>query len=198
MVSRGDRLPLKRRAYPVVVKPANQGSSLGVSMVRREEELQAALVTAGRYGSQILIEEFVAGREMTVGILGDEPLPIVEIRPSQPFFDYTAKYTAGSTDYVVPAPLSHAAADAVQAAGLAAHQALGCRHFSRADIILRDDAIPVVLEVNTIPGFTPTSLLPKAAACANISYGELCEQLVLMAVKSLSCVTGAPAAAYKG
>ena len=189
-VSHGERIFPARFSYPVVVKPTNQGSSLGVSMVRREEELEAALAAAWRYGSKILIEEFVAGREMTVGVLGDEPLPIVEIRPSQPFFDYTAKYTAGSTDYVVPAPLSHRIADDVQAAGLAAHQALGCRHFSRADLILRDDAIPVVLEVNTIPGFTPTSLLPKAAACAKISYGELCEQLVLMAVKSLSCVEG--------
>ncbi len=168
-------------SYPLVVKPTDQGSSLGVSIVRSEEELPAAIAAAGRYGSRILIEEFIPGRELTVGILGDEPLPIVEIRPSQPFFDFTAKYTAGATEYLVPAPLPSATAQRVQAAGLAAHRALGCRHLSRADLILRQDQEPVLLEVNTIPGFTPTSLLPKAAACANISYDELCEQSVMMA-----------------
>ena len=172
---------LTRCSYPLVVKPTNQGSSLGVSMVGSPEELQAAIVAAGRYGPRILIEEFIPGRELTVGILGDEPLPIVEIRPTQPFFDFTAKYTAGATEYLVPAPLPSETAHRVQAAGLAAHRALGCRHLSRADLILRGDQEPVLLEVNTIPGFTPTSLLPKAAGVANVSYDELCEQLVMMA-----------------
>ena len=167
--------------YPVVVKPANQGSSLGVSIVQRERELSDAFASAGRYGPLVLMEEFVAGREVTVGVLGEEPLPIVEIRPRQPFFDYTAKYTLGATTYIVPAPLPTATIRSVQAMGLAAHRALGCRHFSRADIILNREYAPVLLEVNTIPGFTPTSLLPKAAACLGISYESLCEQLVLMA-----------------
>ncbi|MBI2496155.1 MAG: D-alanine--D-alanine ligase [Candidatus Omnitrophica bacterium] len=169
------------RAYPLVVKPTNQGSSLGVSIVRREEELEPAMVAAGRYGDRVLIEEFVAGRELTVGVLGEEPLPVVEIRPSQPFFNYAAKYTMGATEYVVPAVLPPATAQMAQAAGLAAHQALGCRHLSRTDMILNRDDVPVILEVNTIPGFTPTSLLPKAAACIEISYEELCERLVMMA-----------------
>ena len=171
--------------YPLMVKPIGQGSSLGVSLVPTSSELPAALAAAAPYGSQVLIEEFVAGRELTVGILGDEPLPVIEIRPkAQPFFNYTAKYIAGMTDYLVPAPLSDAVARRVQQAGLAAHHALGCRHLSRADLILSHDHVPVILEVNTIPGFTPTSLLPKAAACIQLSYDELCERLVLMAVAS--------------
>ena len=169
---------------PLVVKPPDQGSSLGVSIVRREEELAQALAHAGQYGPHVLIEEFVSGREMTVGVLGDDPLPIVEIRPTQPFFDFTAKYTVGMTEYVVPAPLAPDAAQRVQAAGLVAHRALGCRHLSRTDMIVRHDGVPVVLEVNTIPGFTPTSLVPKAAACLHIAYEELCERLALMAVQS--------------
>ena len=170
-----------RCAYPLVVKPVNQGSSLGVSIVQQAAQLPAALAEAGRYGPTVLVEEFVAGREVTVGVFGEEPLPVVEIRPTHPFFDYTAKYTPGCTEYLVPAPLPPETAALVQAAGLAAHRALGCRHLSRTDCILRPDGVPVVLEVNTIPGLTPTSLLPKAAACVHLSYDELCEQLVLMA-----------------
>ena len=167
--------------YPIVVKPTAQGSSVGISIVRRPDELAPALREAGQYGSPVLIEEFIEGREVTAGIVGEEPLPVIEIRPHQPFFDYTAKYTAGQTDYLVPAPLDADTAKAVQEAGLRAHQVLGCRHLSRSDFILTREQVPVLLELNTIPGFTPTSLVPKAAACVGISYDELCEQLVLMA-----------------
>jgi len=169
--------------YPMVVKPTDQGSSIGVSVVRAEQDLPDALKAAGRYSAQMLIEQFVQGREVTVGILGAMPLPVVEIRPHQPFFDFTAKYTVGMTDYLVPAPLEPDLAARVQAAGLAAHRALGCRHLSRTDLILTRDGVPVVLEVNTIPGFTPTSLLPKAAAYIQISYDEICEQLIAMALQ---------------
>jgi D-alanine-D-alanine ligase len=175
-----------RFSYPVVVKPTSQGSSLGVSIVRQPQDLAAAVNEAARYGSRVLIETFVPGREVTVGVFGEVPLPIVEIRPHHPFFDYTAKYTAGATEYVVPALIDPSVARVVQEAGLAAHHALGCRHLSRADFILRDDDVPVLLEVNTIPGFTPTSLLPKAAACIGLSYEELCEHLVIMAAQSAS------------
>ena len=175
------RATLRGFTYPLVVKPVNQGSSIGVSIVRGEADLPSALDTAGRYGSQVLIEEFIRGREVTVGVLGDDPLPVVEIRPSHPFFDFSAKYTVGATEYLVPAPLESDVAQAAQEAGLTAHRALGCRHLSRTDIILASDNIPVVLEVNTIPGFTPTSLIPKAAACIHLSYDALCEKLVMMA-----------------
>lgn len=167
--------------YPIVVKPISQGSSLGVSLVRCEAELGPAIASAGQYGSQVLLEEFVQGREVTVGVLGDMTLPVIEIRPHQAFFDFTAKYTPGATDYLVPAPLTPRVAERIQAAGWKAHCAIGCRHLSRADFILRDDGTPVILEINTIPGFTPTSLLPKAAACIGLSYDELCEQVVIMA-----------------
>ena len=174
-------LGLESLSYPLVVKPLNQGSSLGVTVVRNAAELPTALAVAGQYGAQVLVEEFVPGRELTVGILGEEPLPIVEIRPSHPFFDFAAKYTTGLTEYVVPAPLAPETAHTVQAAALAAHRALGCRHLSRADLILGRGDVPVLLEVNTIPGFTPTSLLPKAAAGVGLSYEDVCEQLVMMA-----------------
>jgi D-alanine--D-alanine ligase len=183
LLDRADRRPpaLSGWSYPLVVKPTNQGSSLGVSLVPARAGLGRAIGLAGRYDSRILIEECVAGRELTVGVLGEEPLPVVEIRPHQPFFDYTAKYTAGRTEYLVPAALAPAIAARVQAAGLSAHRALGCRHLSRTDLILTRREEPVILEVNTIPGFTPTSLLPKAAAAAGCAYDEVCERLVMMA-----------------
>lgn len=188
----GRRLPMPEGfSCPVVVKPVSQGSSVGVSIVQRPEEWDAAVASAAPYGPRILVEEFIRGRELTVGVLGEEPLPIVEIRSSHPFFDYTAKYTAGLTDYLVPATLEPRVASAVQAAGLAAHRALGCRHLSRTDLILDSQDRPVILEVNTIPGFTPTSLLPKAAACLRLSYEEVCERLVLMAVHSHESITTA-------
>ena len=172
--------------FPVVVKPTNQGSSIGVSIASDRDGFLKAVEEAGRYDSRVLVEEFVRGREVTVGILGSRALPIVEIQSSHPFFDYTAKYTPGQTTYRVPAPLEPSVTRRVQACGLRAHRALGCRHFSRVDLILDEHDRPVVLEVNTIPGFTATSLLPKAAACIGMSYDELCEQLVIMAWQSRS------------
>ena len=167
--------------FPLVVKPSAQGSSIGVSRVNSPEELPRALQEAGRHGSTILIEEYVSGRELTVGVVGERTLPVVEVIPKRPFFDFTAKYTTGMTEYRVPAALEPRIAERVQDAGRRAHEALGCRHFSRTDLILTEANVPVVLEVNTIPGFTPTSLLPKAAACLGMSYDELCEQIVRMA-----------------
>lgn len=179
---------ITRLGFPVVVKPTNQGSSIGVSLAVNHGQLQDAIAEAARYDARILIEEFVRGRELTVGMVGQEALPLVEIKPGEPFFDYTAKYTPGRTAYLVPAPLDERLTRQVQAAGRRAHEALGCRHFSRADLIMRDDGEPVVLEVNTIPGLTATSLLPKAAACAGLSYDELCEQLILMAISPQTTV----------
>lgn len=168
-------------AYPLVVKPARQGSSLGVSIVEQPGALSRAVALAGEYGAVVILEEWIAGRELTVGILGDSPLPVIEICPRQRFFNYAAKYTPGMTEYHVPAPLPAEVAARIQAIGYAAHQALGCRHLSRADLMLSRDGAPFLLEVNTIPGFTPTSLLPKASASLGISYDKLCERLVLMA-----------------
>lgn len=172
--------------YPLVVKPSDQGSSIGVSFIKTFSEFAAAVKAAGQFSAQILVEAFISGREMTVGILGDKALPVIEIKPHQSFFDFTAKYTSGATDYLVPAPITPQEAQKLQQAALRAHQVLGCRHMSRSDFILRDDGTPVILEVNTIPGFTKTSLLPKAAAQIGISYDVLCEQLAQMAIVPFS------------
>ena len=171
-------------AYPLIVKPFNQGSSIGVSKVMRPAGLGAALEQARQYSATVIVEAYIAGREVTVSVLGGRALPVVEIVPSRALFDYAAKYTSGLTAYHVPAVFERSVFRAVQEAGRRAHEAIGCRHFSRADMILSHAQVPVVLEVNTIPGFTPTSLLPKAAAAVGISYEALCEQLVVMAYKS--------------
>jgi D-alanine-D-alanine ligase len=178
------RLAVESWPMPFVIKPVDSGSSFGVSLVCRMDDVEPALQLAAQFGRQAIIEAFVAGREITVGILGEEPLPVIEIRPRHAFFDFAAKYTPGETDYLVPAPLPTAMARAAQHAALEAHHALGCRHLSRADFILDAHGVPVLLEVNTIPGFTPTSLLPKAAACAGMTYEDVCERLVVMAQHS--------------
>ena len=171
--------------FPVVVKPTNQGSSIGVTIARGPGALGEAVTKAAAFDSRILLEAFVRGRELTVGIVEEQPLPVVEIQPRHPFFDYAAKYTPGETRYVVPAELEEGIRRRVQQDALRAHQALGCRDVSRVDLILNESGEPVILEVNTIPGFTATSLLPKAAACVDISYDELCERLLVMACRRL-------------
>ncbi|MBI3325042.1 MAG: D-alanine--D-alanine ligase [Candidatus Omnitrophica bacterium] len=187
----------KELGFPLVVKPTNQGSSIGVSIVRRAGELREAVAAARRFDSRVLIEEWIQGRELTVGVLGSEPLPIVEIRPASGFFDFQAKYTPGQTEYLVPATLDQDVARRVQAAGLLAHQALGCRHFSRTDLILTPDLRAVVLEVNTIPGLTATSLLPKAARCVGIAYDELCDRMVSMALESVEKTSAVESGTWK-
>lgn len=168
---------------PVVIKPTNQGSSIGVSIVTEASQLAPALEDAFRYDTHVLIDAFIRGRELTVGIVGEEALPVIEIRPTHAFFDYAAKYTPGETAYLVPAPISSELTAQAQQAARRAHQALGCRHFSRVDLIADDEGGPVVLEVNTIPGMTAMSLLPKAAACRGLSYDALCERLLVMAIE---------------
>ena len=191
-------LAIRGFQMPVVVKPTNQGSSIGVSIVTESAQLAPALEEAFRYDAHVLVEAFVRGRELTVGIVGDEVLPVIEVRPKHAFFDYAAKYTPGQTEYLVPAPISPALAAQAQHAARRAHQALGCRHFSRVDLIAADDGVPVVLEVNTIPGMTAMSLLPKAAACRRQSYDELCEQIVLMACADARRRSPAGVASHRG
>jgi D-alanine-D-alanine ligase len=166
---------------PVFVKPARQGSSVGAHRVFQESEIDPALEDAFQYDELVLIEEFIEGRELTVGFVGDDPLPIVEIKPLDGWYDYTNKYTKGKTEYIAPADLPAAPARAVQFAARRAHRALGCRHLSRVDVLLGRDGLPQVIEVNTIPGFTETSLLPKAAQAAGISFEQLCLRLVELA-----------------
>ncbi len=168
---------------PLVIKPAASGSSLGVSIVTRKADVPAALAEAGRHRGATLAEKFIAGREVTVGILGPEALPVVELVPRRGFYDYEAKYSDGAgTEYLCPAPLEAGTAQAVQAEALAAHRALGCRGFSRVDMRLSEAGRPYVLEVNTIPGFTSHSLLPKAAAARGITFTQLVESIAEMAL----------------
>lgn len=168
---------------PVVVKPAAQGSSIGVTIVDKKKNLEEAIEKASKFGEEVLVEKFVEGKEITVGILDDRPLPVVQIVPKRQFYDDIAKYTAGMTEYLVPAPIPQSTSDSARAAGLKAHKAIGCRSFSRVDMILNKDGQPVILEVNTIPGMTKLSLLPKAARAEGIDFAELCEKMLESAFK---------------
>jgi len=158
---------------PMVIKAPRQGSSVGVHLVHTVEDIAPALADCFLHGEEVLVEELVQGRELTIGILGKEALPVVEIKPRTGFYDYTNKYTKGATDYLVPAPLSVAETEAVQSVALAANEALGLKVYCRVDVLLPPSG-PTVLEINTIPGMTETSLLPKAAAASGLDFVSLC------------------------
>lgn len=168
-------------SFPLVIKPARHGSSIGLSIVDKMVQLNQALDLAFGFDEKILVEEFIAGREVTVGILDEKALPVIEIIPKRRFFDYTAKYKAGMTRYRVPARLKKDLAEKIQNTALSAHRLLGCSGCSRVDMILSKDQIPFVLEVNTIPGLTETSLLPKAARRVGIGFTQLCLKLIELA-----------------
>ncbi|MCE5324153.1 D-alanine--D-alanine ligase [bacterium] len=171
---------VEKMGYPVIVKPSRQGSTIGMTKVISPKELNNAINQAVSYDSQIIVEKFVEGTELTVGVLGNnEPfaLPVVEIVPAKGFYDYEAKYTPGATEEIVPARISAEASAKAQEIALLAHKSLGCRGVSRTDIIMNADGMHV-LEVNTIPGMTPTSLLPQAASAAGISFVRLLDMLI--------------------
>jgi D-alanine-D-alanine ligase len=168
---------------PVVVKPVRQGSSVGLQFVERVADWSESLREAFRYDSQLLAEEKIIGRETTVGILSDNALPIVEVQPKSGSYDYRNKYTAGNTDYFCPADFDAEVTRAIQEAALGAFRAIGGRDYARVDVMVRASGEPVVLEVNTLPGMTETSLLPKAAAAAGINYAELCQKMVDLALQ---------------
>ncbi len=168
---------------PVVVKPVRQGSSVGLQFVERVADWSASLREAFRYDSQLLAEEKIIGRETTVGILADEALPIVEVRPKSGGYDYRNKYTAGNTDYFCPAEFDAATTRAIQEAALGAFRAIGGRDYARVDVMVRTTGEPIVLEVNTLPGMTETSLLPKAAAAGGMNYAQLCQKIIDLALQ---------------
>jgi D-alanine-D-alanine ligase len=170
-------------ALPIVIKAPREGSSVGVYIIRKPEELAPALAEARKFGDELLVEEFVSGRELTVGVVGDRALPVIEIRARKDFYNFDNKYpflnpNAPGADHFCPAPIDPELTALVQRTALEAHRALGLEVYSRVDILLTADGRPVVLEVNTIPGMTPVSLLPEAAAAAGISYPELCRQII--------------------
>jgi D-alanine-D-alanine ligase len=168
---------------PVVLKPVRQGSSVGLQFVERVDDWKEALAEAFRYDSEVLMEEKIEGRETTVGILDRAALPVVEVRPKQGGYDYRNKYTSGATEYFCPAPFPVDVIERIQAAGLGAFAAIGGRDYGRIDVMVCPDGGPVVLEVNTLPGMTETSLLPKAAAAAGISFSDLCQRMVDIAMQ---------------
>jgi D-alanine-D-alanine ligase len=184
-VSNGPCLP--SFPAPFVVKPPREGSSVGVHIVHNQEDAAAAIADAATFGNDILIEEFISGKELTVGILNDVPLPIVHIAPPDGVYDMASKYPwlsgAKGSEYFCPADLDLETTMAVQAAALAAHRALGVEIYSRVDVLLDSQNRPYVLEANTIPGMTETSLLPKAAAAAGISFPILCQTIAELSLK---------------
>ena len=183
---RADGLAVKQAiaeiGLPVVVKPLRQGSSIGVSVARADADVAAGLEAAFEYDDQAIIERLVPGREMTVGVLGHEALPLIELHYGGEIFDYNAKYINAQTEYIVNPRLPEAARERCREAALDAHRALGCTGFSRVDLILDEHEAPTVLEVNTIPGMTARSLFPMAARAAGISFVDLCDRLVRTAL----------------
>jgi D-alanine--D-alanine ligase len=171
-------------SLPVVVKSAAQGSSIGVSIVEKQTSLQQALATAFEYSNDVLIEEFIKGRELTVAVWGNpadkKALPIIEIVPHSGTYDYQSKYTKGATEYIVPAKLDAEITKSVQELAVRTFTAVGCAGIARVDLMLDEDNIPYVLEVNSVPGMTATSLVPKAAQALGIEFPDLCEKLLAM------------------
>jgi D-alanine-D-alanine ligase len=186
IVAKGDAptLPL-----PFVAKPPREGSSVGVHIVQDTVALDAALEDCFARDTEVLVEEFVQGKELTVGVVGDEAFPVVEIVPKVDFYSYENKYTKGASDYFCPARLDEETTARVQEAALVAHRSLGLEVYSRVDVLLDAQGNPYVLEVNTIPGMTETSLLPKGAAAVGVSFAQLCERIA-----ALSLAKGGPRA----
>jgi len=169
--------------FPVVVKPLSQGSALGVTIARDRAGLAKGLALAWKLDAVALVEDFIDGRELTVGVLGEKALPVVEILPQHAFYDFHSKYAPGGSKHLCPAPLPAAVAGRAQDAALRAHRCLGCRGYSRVDVMLDKRGRCWVLEVNTLPGLTGVSLLPDAARAAGISYGELLEAMLAESFK---------------
>jgi D-alanine-D-alanine ligase len=168
---------------PLVVKPVSQGSTLGITIIRKRRDLRAALQAAFAYGPVALIEEYIDGRELTVAILNDRPLPVVEIVPKGGFYDFGSKYTPGASHYQAPAKLSSRLTKQLQALALEVHRHLGCRGATRVDFRLDKRGRPFILELNAVPGMTETSLLPMAAKAARQSYEDMVEAILTSALQ---------------
>ncbi|RMF56219.1 MAG: D-alanine--D-alanine ligase [Calditrichaeota bacterium] len=169
--------------FPLVVKPNDQGSTVGLSIVENKDDIEPALEIAFNYSDTVIMEKYIPGKEVTVSILGNQALPVIEIIPESGLYDYEAKYQTGKTRYEVPANIPDEITQSLQNAALSAARALGCRGYSRVDFRLQEDGAFYCLEVNTLPGMTPTSLVPKAAKAVGISFNELVEKIIQLALR---------------
>lgn len=188
VVLKGSQVPkgINKIGPPWVVKPSGQGSSVGVKIVKAEKKLDEAINQAFEYNSKVLVEEYIEGTEVSCGVLGNnkpQALPVIEICPKNEFFDYEAKYNAEKCDEIVPARISDEMTKKVQEIAVKVYETINCRGFGRVDMIIKKD-IPYVLEINTIPGLTPTSLLPQEAKAAGISYSQLLDKVIKYALSS--------------
>ena len=174
----------EKLGFPVVVKPTMQGSTVGLSVVKRPEDLDAALELAGRYEGEIMIEQFIPGRELTCGVLGDEALMPGEIFPKGEVFDYESKYQSGGAKEVFPADLTPGQTEEVRRLSLLVHRALKLTGYSRSDFRMDESGRFWCLEVNTLPGMTATSLLPQSASAMGVGFGELCERICRLAIEA--------------
>jgi D-alanine-D-alanine ligase len=177
-----DSLVAERLGFPVVVKPSKQGSTVGLTLVKEQGELAEAVARAWLYDDEVMLEQFVAGRELTVGVLGDDPLPVGEIFPTHEIYDYECKYTAGMAREEFPARLTVAESTRVQAEAVRAFKALKLRGYARIDFRMDAAGRFYCLEANTLPGMTALSLIPQAAATCGLSFGALCERIVQLAM----------------
>lgn len=176
---------VKALGTPIVVKPSKQGSTVGLSLVKAPQELAAAITEAFKYDDEVMLEAYVPGRELTVSVLGDGPLPVGEIIPQNEIYDYECKYVAGMAEEIFPAPIPDAVRDEVQRLTMLAYRALKLRGCARIDFRLRPDGGLYCLEANTLPGMTATSLVPQAAQAAGIDFPALCERIALEAVRPI-------------
>ena len=174
-------LKMPKFTYPYVVKPSNEGSTFGLSIVQDETKLSKAISLAAEYSDEILIEEYIPGRELTVGILGNRPLPIIEIKPYHDIFDFECKYTKGMSEYIIPAELSDSLVRKVSEEAIKIYNIIGCRHYARVDFRLNEKDEYYFLEINTLPGLTSTSLFPKAAKAAGLEFPDLIDTIIKIA-----------------
>ena len=171
---------------PFVVKPNREGSTLGLTIIKKQEQTENALKKAAKSDEFVLVEEFIQGKELTVPVMGkmneEIALPIIEIVPKNELYDYESKYVEGGSEHIIPAEIDEELTNRIKQYAILAHQVLGCETYSRADFLLADDQTPYILEVNTLPGMTPTSLFPDSASKHNMSYNEMIEKFVQLTV----------------
>jgi D-alanine-D-alanine ligase len=178
-----DSSNIEEMDYPVVVKPNNQGSTVGLTVVTKPGDAKAAVQKAFSYSHSVLVEKFIPGREITAPILGKDCMALIEVIPEHGIYDYECKYQSGKSQYVVPAPLPEEITAKIKQQAGAAYRAIGCRHYARADFRLSEKGTAYCLEVNTLPGMTPTSLVPKSAGAIGITFDDLVEKIAGMALK---------------